>query len=216
MGGSAAANVVGTVLYRVQPDGVVLFRWSAFDFLAIDDIDPAVDVTGSTVDWTHADAVDVGVDGTYLLTLRNLSQLVKINAGNGALVWRLGGKRSDFTFQFDPLGGPSFPNGAREVATNRIVLFDNGNGRATPQSRAVEYAVDRRAMQVDLAWSHEPVPARFTDDMGFAQRLDGGNTLVTYSTDGHVEEIPVTTTVPVWTLQAGAPIYRALRVDTLY
>lgn len=220
MGGSPTATVVGNVLYRLQPDGVVLFRWSAFDHLAFDDIDPAVDVTQGTVDWTHADAVDVGTDGSYLLTFRNLSQVVKINAGNGAILWRLGGKRSDFTFPNDPLGGPSFPHGARVTDTGTILLFDNGNGRATPQSRAVEYSLDQPSKQARLGWSYGSPSQRFSSDMGFAQRLPGlQNTLVTYGTDGYVEEVPSTQAFPAWTLNvafSSAPIYRAIRVDTLY
>jgi len=219
MGGRPAAAVVGNVLYRVQPDGVVLFRWSAFDHLAIDDIDPAVDVTQGTVDWTHADAIDAGTDGTYLLTFRNLSQVVKISADNGDILWRLGGKRSTFTFPDDPLGGPSFPHGARMTATNTVLLFDNGNGRATRQSRAVEYSLDEPSGQARLLLQDGSSAPRFSPDMGFAQRTFP-NTLVTYSADGYVEEInSVISATPLWTLQldaSTAPIYRAVRVNSLY
>jgi len=218
-GGSSTATVVGSVLYRVQPDGVVLFRWSAFDHFTIDDLDPAVDVTGSTVDWSHADAVDVGTDGTYLLTFRNLSQVVKISAGSGAVVWRLGGKRSDWTFPDDPRGGPSFPHGARVAEdANTILLFDNGNGRVPQESRAVRYFLDRQTMQAHLVWQYAP-PSRFSSDMGFAQLTGNGTTLVTFSTEGAAEEIAVGTSEVMWSLHSatqGVPIYRALRVDTLY
>jgi arylsulfotransferase ASST len=218
LGGSASATVVGNVLYRVQADGQVVFRWNAFDHLAVDDLDPAVDVTQGSVDWTHVDAVDVAPDGGYLLTFRNLSQVVKIDAVTGAVIWRLGGKRSDFTFPDDPLGGPSFPHGARELANGNVLLFDNGNGRATQESRAVEYALDRQSMQARVAWQYAPSPPRHASDLGFAQRTSAGTTLVTFGTEGHVDEVDGTGAVK-WSLQSSdpaVPIYRAIRIDTLY
>ncbi|HYV44261.1 MAG TPA: aryl-sulfate sulfotransferase [Myxococcaceae bacterium] len=217
-GGSPTATVVGSVLYRVQPDGVVLFRWSAFDHFTFDDIDPAVDVTQPTVDWSHADSVDVGTDGTYLLTFRNLSQVVKVSAGSGAVIWRLGGKRSDWTFPDDPLGGPSFPHGARVVENGNILLFDDGAGRATQASRAVQYSLDQQTMQAHRLWEYAP-SSHFSPDMGFAQRTGNGTTLVTFSTEGVAEEIEVGSNAVMWSLHSatqGVPIYRALRVGTLY
>ena len=182
-------HAVGQVLYRLGPGGEVRFRWSAFDHLAFDDVDPAVPLTQDPVDWTHADAASQAPDGSYLVSFRHLSQVVKIDAATGAVIWRLGGKRSSFTF---PLGGPSFQHGARELPGGHVLLFDNGNGRATRQSRVVEYALDLQRMEARVAWQYAPSPPAFASDMGFAQRLANGDTLVTFGTLARVEEVAPT------------------------
>jgi hypothetical protein len=217
LGGSDTAVVAGNILYRLSGGGEVRFRWSAFDHFAIDDIDPAVDVTQVPVDWTHADAIDVMAGGDLLVTFRNLSQVVRINGESGEVLWRLGGRRSDFVFPNDPLGGPSFPHGARQLTNGNILLFDNGNGRAAQESRAVEYSLDVTE-NAHLVWQYAPSPPRFASDLGFAQRLWDGSTLVSFGTEGRVEEVSASGQLS-WSLQSSdpsVPIYRALRVETLY
>lgn len=218
VGGSASAQAVGQVLYRLGPANEVRFRWSAFDHLAFDDVDPAVPLDQDPVDWTHADAVSQAGDGSFLVSFRNLSQVVKIDAATGAVLWRLGGRRSSFTFPDDPLGGPSFQHGARELPDGHVLLFDNGNGRPTRQSRAVEYALDLQRMEARVAWQYAPAAPAWAADFGFAQRLASGNTLVTFGSLARVEEVTPAGQV-VWSLQsadAGLGIYRAVRIDTLY
>jgi hypothetical protein len=218
VGGSASAQAMGQVVYRLGPGGEQRFRWSAFDHLAFDDVDPAVLLSQDPVDWTHADAVSQTADGNYLVTFRNLSQVVKIDAATGAILWRLGGRRSSFTFPDDPLVGPSFQHGARELPDGHILLFDNGNGRPTRQSRAVEYALDLQRMEARVAWQYAPAAPAWAADFGFAQRLPNGNTLVSLGSLARVEEVTPAGQV-VWSVEspnAGLGIYRAIRIDTLY
>jgi len=216
-GGPSGAMAAGDTLYRLGPSGEVRFQWSAFDHLSFDDVDPAVRLSVDAVDWTHGDAIDVTQDGHYLVTFRNLDQVVKIDSQTGAVLWRLGGRRTDFAFADDPLGGPSFPHGARELPDGHVLLFDNGNGRFPQQSRAVEYALDAARGEARIAWQYAPPSPLFAPDLGFAQRLPGGNTLVTYGSLGRVEEVTPSGQV-VWSLRStdGFAIDRAVRIDSLY
>jgi hypothetical protein len=70
-----------------------------------------------------------------------------------------------------------------------------------------------------LVWEAEATPELFSFALGYAQRLDNGNTLITYGTTKHVQEVAADGGL-VWDLSdpstADFGIYRAFRIDSLY
>jgi outer membrane protein assembly factor BamB len=220
-GGQPGTNVVGNIFERVTREGKVSFSWNTFDHLDVANIDPAcAKVASSPVDFTHGNAIDVLDDGNYLLGFRDLSQLVKIDATTGEVIWKLGGADSTFTFMNDPLGGFSCQHGGRELPNGDILMLDDGNGHSPKQSRAVEYKLDTNARTATLVWSSEDSPAMFTQILGYAQRLTNGNTLITYGMTGNVQEVDENGNV-LWTLtdpvngEVDFGIYRAYRMDSI-
>jgi hypothetical protein len=219
IGGQPNADVSGNLLIRVSSSNQLVFQWDAFDHLpAIDDLDPLIDHTRDSVDWTHGNAIDVTADGNYLMSFRNLSQVVKIDSRSGAVLWKLGGSDGHFTFLDDPLGGFSLQHGIRELPNGNLLLFDNGANHEPPQSRAVEYQLDLNARTARMVWQYDADPALFAFAMGFAHRLQNGNTLVTYGSLPYVREVNRAGELQ-WSLvppeQPGI-IYRSFRIDSLY
>jgi hypothetical protein len=219
IGGRQDATVLGNVLQRMSSTNQLLFQWDTFEHLpAIDDLDPLIDPTGAIVDWTHANALDVAADGNYLVSFRNLSQVVKIDAHSGVILWKLGGWDGDFTFVDDPLDGFSLQHAIRELPNGNLLLFDNGNGHDPPQSRAVEYRLDVTARLARLVWQYNATPPLYGAFGGFTQRLGNGNTLITYGALPQVLEVnPAGDTQ--WNLRAAAGsgyIYRSFRIPSLY
>ena len=47
-------------------------------------------------DYFHVNSVDLDRDGNVLISARNTSGVYKLSRATGAILWRLGGKRSDF------------------------------------------------------------------------------------------------------------------------
>jgi hypothetical protein len=217
-GGYSAATVVSDVLERVTPSGELAFAWNARDALDIGNVDPeATNLKAAVVDFTHGNAIDVMTDGNYLLSLRGLSQVIKIDATTGAILWKLGGLDGDFEFVGDPLGGFSCQHGARQLPNGDILLFDDGDSHTPAQSRAVEYALDTTAMTATLIWSAEDDPPLYSYILGYAQRLTNGNTLVTYGTTFRVQEVAPDGSV-LWSLHdpnQGFGTYRAYRIPSL-
>jgi hypothetical protein len=217
-GGVADAQVVANVLERITPTGFVTFSWNAFSYLDVANIDPASgSVTGPNVDFTHGNSIDVMADGNYLLGMRNLSQLLKIDSSTGAVLWKLGGKDGQFAFLNDPLGGFSCQHGGRELPNGDIILFDDGNGHSPPRSRAVEYQLDTTAMTATLVWSAEDNPPLFSYILGYAQRLPNSNTLISYGTALHIQEVDPAGNI-LWDLSdptSDLGFYRAYRLDSL-
>jgi len=229
-GGQPDATVVGNILYRLAPDGGVRFSWNTFDHLSLHAIDPTVPRTGALVDAIHANSIDVTADGNYLISLRDMSQVVKINAADGGVMWKLGGANDDgtpagdFTFVDDPLNGPSCQHAARELPNGDIILFDDGNGHTPPNSRAAEYALafdpsTGAPTTATLVWSAGGAPSPLASyALGYAQRLDNGDTLITYGTNSRVQEVDADGNL-VWELtdpMHGFGIYRTVRIDSLY
>ena len=90
----------------------------------------------------------------------------------------MGGKHNEFTFVNDSIGF-SHQHAIRRFANGHLMLFDNGNFHALQFSRAMEYAVDESLKTASLVWQYRHSPADiYGQAMGYAQRLDNGNTLI--------------------------------------
>jgi hypothetical protein len=127
--------------------------------------------------------VFVDEDGNWTLSARGLSQVLKVDRKTGEVLWRLGGKRNDFTFIDDPYGGLCGQHTATRVKNGNLLLFDNGQScwPEVPErgelTRVVEYEIDEDDKTARLVWSFAQEGA-YSYSQGFAQRLPGGNTFV--------------------------------------
>lgn len=67
--------------------------------------------------------------------MRGLCQVLKVSRTTGELIWRLGGKNSDFTFIGEhPENAPYYFIGQHSVhrlVNGNLVFFDDGRGVAT-------------------------------------------------------------------------------------
>jgi Arylsulfotransferase (ASST). len=212
-GGVATARVTGTAVQHVSAAGALLFNWSPFDHFAITDGEPA-DRTGPTVNWTHGNALDLDVDGNLIVSFRNLGEVTKINTVSGAVIWRMGGRRNQFTFLDSPNPPFSGQHSARVVARGSLIILDN---MGTPgESRAEAYTVDEAAMTARLARAYFSTPGVVTQIGGSAQSLPRGRTLASFGTAGRVEEYDSAGRV-MWRIDGNAGyVFRAERIRSLY
>jgi hypothetical protein len=146
--------------------------------------------------------------------------VLKIDSATGIILWKLGGLGSDFQFVGDSLNGFSMQHGVRELPNGNILMFDNGDEHVPPLSRAVEYQLDLVNHTATLAWEYRAPLSLYGSAMGFAQRLENGNTLIAYGTaqPPRVQEVNSSGQV-VWDLKSITPAYgayRAFRIQSLY
>ncbi|HEX3595439.1 MAG TPA: arylsulfotransferase family protein [Polyangiaceae bacterium] len=203
---------------EITPSGAVAWRWSSYGHLAEEEIteDPTDPTDPRDYEVVHTNAIEPMLDDTLLLSFRNLSSVAKIERATGRVLFRLGGKRSDFRFEGDPLGGFSRQHDARLVGPDRVLLFDDGNLHEPPQSRAVEYRLDERAKTATLVWEYRPGPALFSRFSGSVQRLPDGHTLIAWGPRGVVTEVDARSK-PVWEVTIpGYGVYRARSAETIY
>jgi outer membrane protein assembly factor BamB len=92
--------------------GRVLLDWNSLDHVGIDESLQPPPHTGQGYDYFHLNSIAETHDGHLLISARNTCALYKIDRSSGEILWRLGGKRSDFSvspaarvwWQHDPAG----------------------------------------------------------------------------------------------------------------
>ena len=127
VGGNPAAAVTEQVLQEFTAAGELIFQWRSWDHFDVRDESEFMDITSSSFDFAHLNAIEVDTDGHILISNRNLSEITKISRDTGDIIWRLGGAHNQFTFVNDPLNGPCNQHAIRMVTTNDYTMFDNGN-----------------------------------------------------------------------------------------
>ena len=231
----AVTGLVDAVIQEVDPAGAVVHTWDSGDVL-----DPATETTaGASPDWAHINSIQLLPDGDVLASFRHLSAALRIAWSDhdgfhrGDVVWRFGGRLSDFTFVGDPDGGPCAQHTVSRLPNGHLLVFDNGSAvlGANPSycvdpadrlgptvdraaTRVTEYALDEDAMTATLvgSWSR---PGRFAYFAGSARRLPGGNTLVDWAAyqQALVSEVAPDGTI-VWELAAPTVLsYRAEKAE---
>ncbi|WP_457207729.1 aryl-sulfate sulfotransferase [Nocardioides sp. P5_C9_2] len=225
-----------SVIQELDPLGDPVFTWSTRDH-----VDLAEERVSMSGDYAHLNSVAVLPDGDLLASFRNLTAVFKIartahdGYAEGEVIWRLGGRRSDFDFVGDPWGGQCAQHTATMTSkpgeAPRIMVFDNGSFnicvdqsqpdgplRARLSSRAVEYELDEDAGTATLVWEHAPTDPSsgrpfFGEFTGSAFRMPNGNTLIGWGNnvaETTASEVDAAGRV-VWTLQnpddgAGNPV----------
>ncbi|HAY33782.1 MAG TPA: aryl-sulfate sulfotransferase [Ignavibacteria bacterium] len=177
-GGSKNANVTGLIIQEIDQSDNVIFQWRSWDHFEITDAD-SVNLSLNNVDYCHGNAFDVDDDGHYVISSRNMSEITKINSETGAIIWRLGGKNNQFTFINDPIEF-SYQHAIHKTEAGTFTLFDNGNFHSPKFSRSVEYRIDETAMTAEKVWEYRNVPSIYTFAMGYTERLENGNTTVSW------------------------------------
>src|SRR5947207_7172252 len=98
VGGSRRGRVVGGVVQELSlPSGRLIREWRSLDHVAVDETE-IKQRPGRRFDYFHVNSVDVAADGNLLISARHTWAAYKVSRQTGRILWRLGGKRSDFAF----------------------------------------------------------------------------------------------------------------------
>ncbi|MFC1888314.1 aryl-sulfate sulfotransferase, partial [Thermodesulfobacteriota bacterium] len=217
-GGPADALVLSNFIRRTDPDESISFTWDYIDAFPLTDSNAELD--DPIIDWVHANSIDLDDDGNYLISSRSFSEVTKVDADDGSVIWRLGGKGNQFSLIGDDLGRFSLQHAAVNLGGGRILLFDNGAAHTPHQSRAVEYQLDTDAMTATLVWEYRNNPIIYSPALSNAQRLPNGNTLINFGNPllGKPRLIEVDPGgEPLWDLTVPfAWSYRSYKIGTLY
>ncbi|MEO3768262.1 arylsulfotransferase family protein [Streptomyces sp. B5E4] len=190
VGGPKDGHVLDYVVQEIDiATGEKVMDWHSLDHIPITDSDRRADPGATTpFPYMHLNAVGLDHDGDLLLSGRETSTIYKVDRETGEVVWRLGGKRSDFR-----LGA-----GARTIGQHNIEpagedtyrVFDNQNmGSPGYESRVAWLRIDERRMTAELV-RQQVHPDRLTTGVeGSSQALPNGNTFVSWgSPSGRISE----------------------------
>ena len=151
-----------------------------------------------------------------------MSEVTKLDARTGTVIWRLGGVHNEFAFQQDAQSGFSGQHDVQVLPNGHLLLLDDQLHAVPRPARAVEYALDPLGKTATLVWQYQPSPPIISPIMGSVQRLlQSGATLIGFGAAGRVVEVDRDGSVS-WaaTLASGdgVPVsfYRAIRLSSLY
>jgi len=219
-GGDTSATVTGSIIQEIDENRNVVFQWRSWDHFKITDATDDIDLTSSTIDYVHTNAIQLDNDGNILISSRHLDEVTKINRQTGDIIWRLGGKNNQFQFINDSIGF-SHQHDIRRLPNGDISLFDDGNLHWSQlPSRAAEYKLDEQNLTAQLVWQFINTPDEYSAAMGDAQRLSDGNTIIGWGTGAPAvtEVTPQGSKVFELFLPDGSMNYRAFRfkLDTSF
>lgn len=187
-GGDTNALVAGLIVQELDKDKNVVYQWRSWEEMEITDASHE-DFTASKIDYAHGNSIEPDYDGNLLVSSRHLDEITKIDRKTGKIIWRLGGKKNQFTFVNDDRRF-SHQHDARRIAPGRITLFDNGNFHDPYYSRVIEYELDEINKTATLVWQFDHDKTVHSPAMGNAQRLSNGNTLIGWGfTQPNVTEV---------------------------
>lgn len=203
--------VVGGVVQELElPSGRLLFDWHSLDHVALEESHAGI---GPRFDYFHVNSIDIAPDGDLIVSARNTWAIYKISRKTGAIVWRLGGKRSDFTMGTGTVF--AWQHDARSLGDgSRISLFDDGAAPPVePQSRGLVLSLDHRRKRVTLLHKYVHHPGRLLAHyMGSTQILPNGNVLLGWGSEPYLTEFAQDgTMIYDAKLPRGGQNYRAVR-----
>jgi outer membrane protein assembly factor BamB len=164
--------------------GEVLFEWHSLDHVDLDEthVDPSKD-TRSGIDYFHINSIDVDHDGNLLVSARRTFTVYKIDRESGEVIWRLGGKKSDF--EMGPGTRFAYQHDARRQPNGTITIFDNGNTilengipKAVEESRGIVLELDEEEMSATLVREYTHPDKLFADASGNMQVLPNDNVFI--------------------------------------
>lgn len=191
-GSYPSITATGHQIVRENASGGVEFNWNAWDHIAFNEWvgDTAAKVSRTTVtDFDHPNAIAFDANGNYVISWRNLDQVMGIDSHSGDILWRLGGLNGQYTFVNDPLGGFYKQHSVKVLGNGDILLFDNGTGHVPAESRAVEYRLDPVAKTATMVWQYRHNPPLFAPVVGWVERLANGDTWVAFSYFSRVVQV---------------------------
>lgn len=179
-GGPAAGIALEGVIQEIDiHTGLVMWEWHS-----LGQVDPAESysklpaVPSTPYDYFHINSLVTDHDGDILISARNTWGLYEINGRSGAIVWRLGGKKSTFTL------GPgvrfAYQHNATWLRKDEISLFDDeGAPTVAPPSRGELIKLDTKAKTATLVSQLvRTIGPLATDSQGSVQALAGGGSMI--------------------------------------
>jgi Arylsulfotransferase (ASST) len=151
----------------------VLFEWHSLDHVGLDESYATGSQDGRPgLDYFHVvNSIEVDHDNNLLVSARETSAIYKIDRSTGEIIWRLGGKRSDF--EMGEGTRFAFQHDARRLPDGTISIFDNGttvfHGKvpeAVEGSRGIVLGLDERKMSASLVREYTHPDEQHADAAG--------------------------------------------------
>ena len=201
--------------------GKLLFSWDSLDHIGFDEtylpVEGGHGTKSKPYDYFHINTIEDAGDGDLLIGARNTWCMYKVSRKTGEIVWRLNGKKTDFTMA--PGSEFYWQHDTRLHGADTLTVFDDGYDGVLPknekQSRGLILNVDYERMLVTLRKEFiHPGSLILSKAMGNAQMLPGGGMFVGWGTNPYFSEFDAQGRLVLdGQLLKGDPTYRAFIGD---
>jgi arylsulfate sulfotransferase len=166
------ARVISAIIQEVD-NGQVVFEWDSSNYpelygasLENNNYSDANAIN----DYVHMNSMYIDpADGNLICSFRNLSQVLKLDRKTGGIIWKLGGKNSDFPLTEDQTF--YFQHDATLTDNSKtLLLFDNGSSAKRPYTRILEFQLDELNKKVNSFKALKAPENIFSMYMGSVQK----------------------------------------------
>ena len=204
-GGGKEDSIKGDGLVVYDSTGNLVWEWSVFDH---EDPLSYENINSLKNDWTHGNAIGVTYDNNYILSMRTLNQLWKIDSSSGKILWKLGLNGNI------PIEESSFfyaQHAIHEIGMDTFLLFDNGARDDRMKSRALIFTMNNNEFK--LLNSIELPKDLFSFKQGSVYRIDQDKFLFCSSTNSKIVITDIDGKI-LWNLSSNFSFYRAYHLTT--
>ena len=217
---NGARKILGDTVMEVSAGSPAKVVWNVFNYFT-----PSLNMTypngvygsdSSVEDWSHVNGIHYDATGNtyYLSAGPALDTVMRVDRDTGNMPWSVGLAGSIKSADGKHL--VQQPHSVQNLSDPDTFLVFNRN---IPDgcSHAAEIHVNQATQSAALTWSYQSKDCYKVYFLGDAERLGNGNTLINWSTSGHLEEVTRSGSV-VWSLRAplGSGFGFIDRVTSLY
>jgi hypothetical protein len=179
-GGARDGTLIDAIVQEVDiKTGLVMFEWHAYGHVSLVDSHSSPTSSAQPWDYFHINSIslDPWGDGNFLISARNTWAGYEVDAQNGSVLWRLGGRRS--TFKMDSGTGTAWQHDIRWQPDYTLTSFDDGAApKVHSQSRAIREHIDWKHLTAHLVGRDIHAPGILSGSQGNDQLLPGGGSFV--------------------------------------
>jgi Arylsulfotransferase (ASST) len=218
VGGPKDGRIFDGIFQEVNiKTGRVLFEWHSWPAVGLEESytpapkPPAKGKKAPPYDYFHINSVELEPNGNYLISARNTHAVYEIDGKTGKILWRLGGKKSDF--KMGPGTNFEWQHDARLHSNGTITLFDNGAAPPIEKfTRILVLRVNEKTKRATLVRSYHHPKRLLVPFEGNAQFLPDGHVFVGWGAVPYVTEFDASGQV-VLDLSFGKGIARITKPD---
>lgn len=207
---ATGVKVATPVIQEIVNDKVV-WQWVGSDYPELYEVSIEgndYSNTTKTCDYLHVNSMFVDPnDGNLIVSCRNGNQLLKLNRKGSGIIWKMGGKHSDFEIP----AGMQFlrQHFATVINGHTIMLLDNGDINERNFSRVMEYDIDEDNRKITATRAYN-IPGDFIRFAGSVQKF-GDNYFIGGGFSGYALEVNSRTNVKKFEMKIPRGSYRAYK-----
>lgn len=186
-------KIMGENIIERAADGTERVVWTVFDEFEPDltRVFPSHYAPDRTVEgWSHINGISYSdVDDAYYVTMSFNQGVAKIDRASGQMDWYIGEPGAGTFTNPDGDRLLMMPHSVQRIDGGILVLSRGNAAIPGTCSEAVELELDHVSNEVRRGWSYETPDCLLVTFYGGAERLPGGNTVITWTSAGRIDQV---------------------------